>query len=151
MPCSNAAKTQNPLKCVGVPQTPEPISAVSGPKFTILSGHVEEVLLLNKFFSDCRYMPQLRRYGPTKLCDGLRWRFLATFLRPVFAASRVQHVSDLHVKFALRPHHVWQTSNLRRLRLGEEKKKEEEQTLSLIHIWRCRRIERCRSRWSPYH
>ena len=28
----------------------EPISAVSGPKFTILSGHVEEVLLLNKLF-----------------------------------------------------------------------------------------------------
>ena len=25
------------------------------------------------------------------------------------------------------------------------------QHLSLIHIWRCRRIERCRSRWSPYH
>ena len=23
--------------------------------------------------------------------------------------------------------------------------------LSLIHIRRCRRIERCRSRWSPYH
>ena len=23
--------------------------------------------------------------------------------------------------------------------------------LSIIHIWRCRRIERCRSRWSPYH
>ena len=23
--------------------------------------------------------------------------------------------------------------------------------LSLIHIWRCRRIERCRSRWSPYN
>ena len=50
MPCSNAAKTQNPLKFAGVPQTPEPISAVSGPKFTILSGHVEEVLVLNKFF-----------------------------------------------------------------------------------------------------
>jgi len=54
---SNAAKTQNPLKFIGVTQTPEPISVVSGPKFTILSGHVEEVLLLNKFFSDCRYMP----------------------------------------------------------------------------------------------
>jgi len=50
MPCSNAAKTQNPLKFVGVPQTPEKISAVSGPKFTILPGHVLEVLLLNKFF-----------------------------------------------------------------------------------------------------
>ena len=70
MPCSNDAKTQNPLKYVGVPQTPELISAVSGPKFTILSGHVEEALLLNKFFSDCRYMASLRRHGPTKLCDG---------------------------------------------------------------------------------
>jgi len=46
MPCSNAAKTRNPLKFVWVPQTPEPMSAVSGPKFTILSGHVEEVLQL---------------------------------------------------------------------------------------------------------
>ena len=35
-----------------------------------------------------------------------RWRFLAPFLRPVFAASRVQQVSDLHSKFALRPRHV---------------------------------------------
>jgi len=50
MPCSNAAKTQNPLKFVGVPQTRQRISAVSRPKFAILSGHVEEVLLLNKFF-----------------------------------------------------------------------------------------------------
>jgi len=36
--------------------------------------------------------------------DGDFWRL---FLRPVFAASRVQHVSDLHPKLALRPHHVW--------------------------------------------
>jgi len=34
--CSNDAKTRNPLKFAGMPQTPEPISAVSGPKFTIL-------------------------------------------------------------------------------------------------------------------
>jgi len=27
-------------------------------------------------------------------------------LRPVFSASRVQHISDIHSKFALRPHHV---------------------------------------------
>ena len=33
---SNAAKTQNPLKFAGVPQTPEPVSAISGPKFSIL-------------------------------------------------------------------------------------------------------------------
>jgi len=48
--CSSAAKTRNPLKFAGVSQTPEPISAVSGPKSTILSGHVEEVLVLNNFF-----------------------------------------------------------------------------------------------------
>jgi len=47
MPCSNAAKTQKPLKVAGVPQTPETISAASGPKFNILWGHVEEILLLN--------------------------------------------------------------------------------------------------------
>ena len=27
------------------------------PKFTTLWGHLEEILLLNKFFSDCRYVP----------------------------------------------------------------------------------------------
>jgi len=32
--------------------------------------------------------------------------FFASFLRTVFPASRVQHISDLHSKFALRPHHV---------------------------------------------
>jgi len=57
VPCSNAAKTRNPFKFAGVPQTRQQISAVSMPKFTILSGHVEEVLLFNNFFPDCRYMP----------------------------------------------------------------------------------------------
>jgi len=55
-----------------------------------------------------------------------RWRFLATFLRPVYAASRVQHVSELHLKFALRPHHVSMYG--RRLSLGEEKKKKKKET-----------------------
>ena len=36
MPCSNAAKTRKQFKVAGVPQTPETISAASGPKFTIL-------------------------------------------------------------------------------------------------------------------
>ena len=31
-----------------------------------------------------------------------KWRFS----RPVVPASRVQHISDLHSKFALGPHHV---------------------------------------------
>jgi len=37
----------------------------------------------------------------------VRWCQNGDFLRPVFAPSRVQHISDIHSKFALRPHHVW--------------------------------------------
>jgi len=36
VPCSNAAKTGKQLKFAGLPQTNEPISAVSGTKFAIL-------------------------------------------------------------------------------------------------------------------
>ena len=36
VPCSNAAKTQNPFKFAGVLQTRQQISAASGPKFTVL-------------------------------------------------------------------------------------------------------------------
>jgi len=37
----------------------------------------------------------------------VRWCPDGDFWRLVFSASRVQHVSDLRPKFALRPHHVW--------------------------------------------
>ena len=108
VPCSNAAKTRNPLKFAGVPQTTRPISAASRPKFTILWKHVEEILLLNKFFfrivDTCLSCEDIARQSCAMVP---RWRFLATFLHPVFSASRMQHISDLHSKFALRPHHVW--------------------------------------------
>ena len=106
MPCSNAAKTRNLLKLSAVPQTNETISAASGPKFTILSGHVEEILVLNKFFpivDTCLSCEDIARQS----CGMVpRWQFLVTFLGPAFAASRVQHLSDLHSKFALGPHHL---------------------------------------------
>jgi len=122
--CSNVAKTRNPLKFAGVPQTPELIST-AGPKFAILWGHVEEILLLNNFF------PIVNR--PTFLsCEDIarqsftmvrRWRLFRDFLRPAFPASRVQHVSDQQVTPCVE---VRQTSNLRPLRLGEEKRKKKE-------------------------
>jgi len=51
-------------------------------------------------------------------------------LRPVFSASRVQHISVIHSKFALRPHHVWKymvdiqslTAEIRRGKKEEERK-----------------------------
>jgi len=48
--CGNKAKTRKLLKLAGVPQTNKMISAATRLKFTILWGHVEEILLLNKFF-----------------------------------------------------------------------------------------------------
>jgi len=61
-----------------------------------------------------------------------RWQLFGDFLRRVFSPSRAQHVSGLHSKFALRPHHVWKygrhpISDLRQLRLGEEKEEKERQ------------------------
>jgi len=55
--CSNAAKMGKLLKFARVPQTGKSISAASGPKFDILWGRLEDILLFNKFFSDCRYVP----------------------------------------------------------------------------------------------
>jgi len=90
------------LKFAGVPQTGKPISATSGPKFTILSGHVEEILLLNNFFSDCRYL-SCEDIARQSCAMEPKWRFL----HPLFSASHVPQVSDLHPKFVLRPHHAW--------------------------------------------
>jgi len=106
VPCSNAAKTQYPMKLAGVPQTNETISAASRPKFTILWGHVEEILLFNKFFpivDMCLNCKDIARQS----CVMVPRRRMGIFLRPAFPVNSVQHISDLHSKFALRPHHVW--------------------------------------------
>ena len=68
---------------------------------------MEEILLLNKLFfpivDTCLHWEDI---APQNCATVPRWLFFGDFLHPVFAASRVQHVSDLHLKFALRPHHV---------------------------------------------
>jgi len=92
---------------------------------------VEEVLLFKKFFSDCRYMPSLQRQ-PDKVVrwcrDGDFWRIFASCI----SASRVQYISDLHSKFALKPHYVWSMVDVlfatAEIRRGKKKKKKEEET-----------------------
>jgi len=42
----------------------------------------------------------------------VQWCRDGDFLRPVFTASCVQHVSDLHPEFALRPHHYDHVRNM---------------------------------------
>jgi len=86
--------------CPKLANRSQPLGGRSSPYYE----DVGEVSLFNKFYSDCRYMPQLRRYSLTNLCDGAK---IVIFLRTVFSASRVQHISDMHSKFTPRPHHVW--------------------------------------------
>jgi len=53
---SNEGKTRNSLKFAGVPQTPERISAVSGPfRHTVRT--CGEDIAVYQVFSDCRYIP----------------------------------------------------------------------------------------------
>jgi len=107
MPCSNAAKTPNPLKFAGVPQTTGSISAASGPSSLYCGDMWRTYCCLTSFFpivDNCLSCKDIARQSCAMVP---RWRLLATFLRPVFSACRVQQVSDLHLKFVLRPHHVW--------------------------------------------
>jgi len=61
----------------------------SGPKFTILWGHLEDILLLNKFFPIVDACLSFEDIARQSCAIVPRWRFLATFLRPVFSASRM--------------------------------------------------------------
>jgi len=62
-------------------------------------------------------------------------------MRPVFAASRVQRISDLHSKFALRPHHVPKygkhpisTAEIRRGKKEERRRKKKEEERNRMKI-----------------
>ena len=57
-------------------------------------------MLFKTFFSDCRYVILLRIIARQSCAMVCRWRFFASCI----SASHVQHVLDLHPKFALRPH-----------------------------------------------
>ena len=54
----------------------------------------------------------------------VRWCRNGDYLHPVFAASRVQGTSDLHSKFALRPHQEKKKEEERRKKKKEKKKEE---------------------------
>jgi len=86
-------------------------------------------MLLNKFFpivDTCLSCEDISRQNCAMVP---RWRFLATFLHPVFfsepRAARFRPASKIRIKITPCVE-VWQTSNLRRMRLSEEKKKKKE-------------------------
>ena len=89
VPCSNAAKTRNPVKFAGVPQTNQTVSAASGPKFIILWGHVEEILLLNKFFFRLSTCALIAKILPNKVVQWCSDGEMAIFM--VALCNRAGH------------------------------------------------------------
>jgi len=126
LPCTNAAKTRNPLKFAGVPQTTGSISSASGSKFTILWGH-EDILLLKNIFpivdmcpscEDIQIHIQIQIYiapnslikrdrgdgktEATKLCDGAHMAIFADFFASCISrephAARFRPASEIRTK-----------------------------------------------------
>ena len=56
----------NLLGCPKLANRSQPLVRRNPPYFEACG----ETLLFNKFFPDCQCVPYLRRYSPTKLCDG---------------------------------------------------------------------------------
>jgi len=108
MSCSNVANTRNPLKFAGVPQTRQQISTASGPSSPYYEKMWRTYCLVNKFFFSIVDTCLRCEHTAQQSCGMVpRWWLFGDFSRAVFSASRTQHVSDLHSKFTLRPHHVW--------------------------------------------
>jgi len=103
VPCSNTDKTRNPLKYAGVPK----LRNRSQPSVGRSSPYYEDMwrryYCLTGFFRLSIYA-LVAKIQPDKV---VRWCRNGEFLCPVFSVSRIQYTSDLHSKFALRPHHVW--------------------------------------------
>jgi len=87
--CSNAAKMRKPLKCAGVPQTCQQISAVIRQKFTILRGRVQEVSVFNKIFFRLSIHALAAKMQADKV---VRWRQNGDFFAScIFSELRAAH------------------------------------------------------------
>jgi len=127
MPCSNSAKTRNPLKFAGVPKLAnksQPLVGRSSPYYEDMWGRYCRLRSFFPIVDICLTCEDIARQS----CGMVpRWRLFGDFLRAVFSASRAQHVADLHCKFTLRPHHVWKygrhpVSDRAEIRRGKKKK-----------------------------
>jgi len=113
----------NFLGCRKLVNRSQPLVGRSSP---YCGGHVEGILLFNKFYFRLSIHALVAKIQSDKIVrrcpDG---EFSLIFCVPYFQRAACSTFSDLHSKFALRRHRVWKygrTSNLRRLRIGEEKK-----------------------------
>ena len=100
--CSNAAKTLNPLKFVGCPKLANGSQPLVGQSSPYYEDTWRRYCCLT-IFSRLSIHALIAKTQPDKV---VRWCRNGDFCVLYFSASRVQHISDMHSKFAL-PHYVW--------------------------------------------
>jgi len=105
--CGNKAKMRNRLKFAGVPQTCQQISDVMGRSSPYCRNIWRRYCCLTSFFPIVDTFLSSEDIAGQSCAMVPRWQFFGDFFRPAFSASHVQHISDMHSKFTLRPHHVW--------------------------------------------
>ena len=138
--CSNEANTRNTMKFAAVPQTRKPISAISGPKFAILWRYMEEVLLFNRFFPILHTCLSCKDRDRQSSAMVPRWRIFGHFFASCIYSEPcpARFTPAFQIRTKSTPCvEVWYTSNVRRLRLGEEKKKKEETTGQKYNVRIC--------------
>jgi len=91
VPCSNAGKTRNQLKFAGVSKTRQQISAISGPKFTILHRHVGRYCCLTSFFPIVDMFLTYEDISRQSCAIVLRWRFFASCISSEPRGTHFKH------------------------------------------------------------
>ena len=112
----------NLLGCPKLVNRSQPLVGQSSP-YCKDAWTVEQILLFKNFFPIVDICLSCEDIAGQSCAMVHWWRIFGDFLRPVFSASHVQHTSDLHSKFALRPHHVskygkWEASSCYAMLIG---------------------------------
>jgi len=123
MPCSNAAKTRNQLKFAGVPQTGQLISAASRPKFTILWRHVEDILLLDKFFPIVDTCLSCKDIAQRSCVMVPIWRIFGSCISSELHAAHFRPALNLHYSHTMCGSMVDIQSATAEIRRGKKKNK----------------------------
>jgi len=88
--------------CPKLANSSQPLGGWSSPYYEDMWGRYRCLTSLFPIVDTCLSCEHTARQSCAMVA---KWRFCHH--RPVFSASRVQHISDMHSKFALRPQHVW--------------------------------------------
>ena len=107
--CSNVAKTPNPLNFAGVPKLTKRSQPLVGRSSPYYGDMWRIYCCLTSFFSDCRYMPYLRRYRPTKMGKNIMVPLLhrAAIMNHVCLYFQTQSVTALWSALISVPLRVW--------------------------------------------